>query len=171
MSERVGTVEHRRRLGTQCTQRVAAGEEIAHERLSTRDQLVREHVPRPRLEAAVTQQRGDLGTALGSHRQVVVEHDRLTVEEEARSRRRRIVEQLVDHGDEAMSETARGMVPLAVPVGVGDDEHTHRRRHARSVCRARRQHKPPDAARGANPKAAPREGPLVPSVRRRVDVP
>src|SRR5215203_6244161 len=122
MAERIGTVEHRRRFRAQWTQRVAPGEQVAHERFPSGNQLVREHVPRPRLEPAVAKQRRELGATLGPDREIVVEDDRLSVEQEARIVRRWIVEQLVDEGNEPVTEAARWMVPLPVPMSVGDDE-------------------------------------------------
>jgi hypothetical protein len=126
-------------------------------------ELVREHVPRSRFQPAVPEQRRELGAALRPDGEVVVEDDRLAVEKEARTIRRRIVEQLVDEGDEAVTKAAGRMVPLAIPVGVSDHEHPQWRRHARSVPRTSGTHKSPNAARGANPKAAPRERTLEPS--------
>jgi len=66
-------------------------------------------------------------------------------------------------GDEPVTKVACRMVPLAVPVRVGDHEHSQRRRHARSVRRTCGAHKAHNATRGASPKAAPRAGTLEPS--------
>ena len=78
MPERVGAVQHRRRLGAQRAQRIAAGEEVAHERLAARDQLVGEDVPGACLEPLLPEERCELRRALRTDVEVVVEDlDRL----------------------------------------------------------------------------------------------
>ena len=58
------------------------GEEVANERLPGRDLLVREHIPRPDLEAPRLDQLPHQRVPLRSRAQVVLEHDRLPVEQE-----------------------------------------------------------------------------------------
>ena len=60
----------------------------------------------------------ELGGALGADVEIVVEDDRLPVEQKASRRRRRIVEQLVDQRDESLPKALERMVPLAIPVRV-----------------------------------------------------
>jgi len=141
MPEPIRAVQHRWRLGAQRAQRIAAGEQVAHECLAARDQLIGEDVPRPSLEPALAQQRGKLRRALRPDGEIVVEDDPLSVEEEALSLRRRIVEQVVDERDEPVPEAARGVVPLTVPVRVRDDQDPERGWHARSVRGAHSVHK------------------------------
>ena len=121
MSERVGTVENRRRDGTKALERAPAGEKVAHERLAARNQLIGEHVPRTRFQAAGTKRLAKRSNTLGPHARVVVEHDRLAVEQKALAVAGRRVEQLVDQRDEPLAKALGGQVPLAVPVRVRDD--------------------------------------------------
>ena len=90
MTERVGTVEHRRRIGAERPQCVSPGEQVAHQRFAAGNQLVGQHVPWAGLQATVPEQRRELGAALGPDGEVVVEDDRLAVEQEARAVRRRV---------------------------------------------------------------------------------
>ena len=53
--------------------------------------------------------------------EVVFEHDRLAIEQKARVVCRRIVEQLIDQRHETLTKAFRGVIPLPVPVRVGDD--------------------------------------------------
>src|SRR5437764_9651422 len=128
MTEAVGTVQHRRRLGAQRAERVATGEQVANERLAARDQLVGEYVPGTGLEPPLSEQRAELRCTFGSDLEVVVEDDALPVEQEALSFGGRIIQQLVDECDEPLTEAARGVVPLAVPMRVRDDEDLDRGR-------------------------------------------
>ena len=136
MPERVRAVQHRRRLAAQSRGRVATGEQVAHERLAARNQLVGEHVPRTRLEPPLAEQRRELGRALGADGEVVLEDDRLSVEEKALARGRRIVEQLVDERDEPLPEALRGVIPLAIPVRVRDDVDVEQLVRACGVARS-----------------------------------
>src|SRR5439155_6529503 len=80
---------------------------------------------------------------LRSYLDVVLEHDRLTVERERRERRVALerVENAVDDRPEPQPEHLERDVPLAVPVGVGDDEVTEigggGHGYDRSVCGSR----------------------------------
>ena len=121
MTERVGTVEHRRRRGAQPTENATAEKEIAHESLAARNELVGEDVPRAGLESACLQQRGELRCTLRTHLEVVLENDALTVEQEALAVSGRMVEQLVDERDETLAESNEWVIPLAIPVCVRDD--------------------------------------------------
>ena len=121
MPERVGAVEDRRRLTAQAAYGSAAGQQVADERLATRDQLVGKHVPRTRFQAAVTQECRELGGTFGPHLQIVLEQDGLAIEQEALAVCRGIIEQLVDELYQPLSESLRFVIPLAIPMRVGDD--------------------------------------------------
>src|SRR5437588_9763557 len=120
MAERIRTIQHRWRLGAKRAQRASAGEQIPHETLPARNQLVGEHEPRSGLDASLTQRRRQLGRAFGAYVEVVLQHDSLTVEQKARTVGRRIVQHLIDQGDETLPKSLGRMIPLAIPVGVGD---------------------------------------------------
>ncbi len=51
----------------------------------------------------------------------VVQDDRLSIEQKALARARRIVDQLIDEGDEALPESLEWVIPLAIPVRVLND--------------------------------------------------
>jgi hypothetical protein len=95
MTEGIRAVEHRRRLGVKSTQHAPAEEEIPDHRLAAGYQLVREYIPGSSLESATPEQPGQFLVSLGTDSEIVLENDRLSVEEEAFVRWRRIVEQLV----------------------------------------------------------------------------
>ena len=63
------------------------------------------------------------GFGFGSHREVVVDHRGLAVEQEARERRIALeqVEEVVDQVHELHAVALERRVPLPVPVGVRDD--------------------------------------------------
>jgi hypothetical protein len=130
MPEGIGCPADARWRGAERGEGAAAGEQVPDERLTFGDEVVGEHVPRSRLEAPVPQGGGERLAPLRAHREVVVEQHRLPVEQEGRDAsvggRRRVVEQLVDESDEALPEAPGAVVPLAVPVRVGDDEHVGR---------------------------------------------
>src|SRR5215468_8909819 len=77
MPERVRTIQHGRRDGAEPRQHASALEEIAHQGLATRNELVGEHVPRPGFDRTRPKTRGQLFGALGSYREIVVEENRL----------------------------------------------------------------------------------------------
>ena len=53
MAERIRTVQNGRRRRLEPRERSPSCEQISNECFAARDELVREHVPRPRLEAAI----------------------------------------------------------------------------------------------------------------------
>ena len=121
MSERIGTIQDGRRLNPDPPKRASPREQIAHERFTARNQLVCKYKPWAGLEPPVAKELIQFRRAIGTNGQVVVEDDRLAVEQETLMALRRIVDQLIDECDEALSKAFDGMVPLAIPVGVGDD--------------------------------------------------
>src|SRR6185436_9782737 len=50
-----------------------------------------------------------------------LEDHRLSIEQKARAVGRRRVQQLIDERDQALTKALRGLVPLAIPVCVGND--------------------------------------------------
>src|SRR5215207_2586911 len=119
MTEGVGRIEDRWRLRVEPPNRAAPREQISDQRLAARNELVSEDVPWARLEHAVAECDAKHLRAIGTHLGVVVEDDRLPVEQ--KGARVIALEQLVDEGGKALPEPAGGEIPLAVPVRVRDD--------------------------------------------------
>src|SRR5678809_254400 len=115
--DRVRAVEHRRRGSAEACKESAAGEQIANDGFAARNQFVAEHIPRARLETPVVEQAGERGAAFRPNREVVLEDDRLSVEQEALAGAGRVLDQLIDQRDEPLSKALDRMVPLAVPMG------------------------------------------------------
>ena len=133
MPERVGAIQHRRRCRAKPAQESAAGEQIPNHRFAARNQLVSEDVPGPRLESPVSQRGAEDRGAVGAHRQIVFDDDRLTVEQKGFPARD-AVEQLVDERHESLPEAFRRLVPFAVPVRVRDDVDVERHSDGRADC-------------------------------------
>jgi hypothetical protein len=119
MPERIRAVQHRWRRGSERAHRATSREQIADESFSAGNQLVSEDVPGTSLDTSVLQRGGDVRCALRSDVEVVLQHDGLPVEEEAAVAR--TVQNLVDQRDELLPEAFGRVIPLAIPVGVGDD--------------------------------------------------
>ena len=81
--------------------------------------------------------RAERGRGLGSHRDVVVEHGRLPVEQEPRVREVRLEhrQQRVEQPHEPQPERLERRVPLAVPVRVRDDRYSYRGNPDRRLTR------------------------------------
>ena len=73
-------------------------------------------------------ERPQRGLALGTHREVVVDDRHLPVEQEVGEGRVGVEagQQVVEQLDQPQPEGLERQVPLAVPVGVGDDRHLSR---------------------------------------------
>jgi hypothetical protein len=121
MAERVGAIQYRRSRRAESREDPAPGEQIANECFAAGNQLVGKHVPRSRLETLVGEKRGESRSALGPNDEIILEDNRLSVEEETLSGTRRIVDQLIDQRDEALSKELDRMIPLTVPMGVRND--------------------------------------------------
>src|SRR4051812_49212727 len=80
VSERVGTIQDRRRLDSDAPKRAPTREQIAHECLAARNQLVGKHKPWSGLEASVAQELIQFRRTIGTNPKVVVEDNRLAVE-------------------------------------------------------------------------------------------
>src|SRR5260221_2760559 len=138
MTKRIGTVQHRRRVSPQATYHLAPDQKVPDLRLTAGNQFVAEYVPWTRFDASVAQQGGDVRCALRPHGEIVLEHDRLAIEQKSLARLRRGVEQVIDEPHEAQAEFVHRVVPLAIPVRVRDDEHVRDCRHARNTITPQR---------------------------------
>jgi hypothetical protein len=86
MTERIGTVEHRRRLGAQRPERPSSSKQIADERLAGGNQLVGEYVPRSGFELPLAELSTQLGGPVGTDRQIILEQNGLAIEQECAAR-------------------------------------------------------------------------------------
>ncbi len=135
MTEGVGHIADRRHRAERAGHR-ASVQQVAHVRLTRRQQRVGLHVPGARREPAGGESGDDLVAPLRPHREVVVEHDRLPVEHEAKARvGRHQIEHRVDGVDQAPAEDLERPVPLPIPMEVGDEQELVR--HARTEIRRR----------------------------------
>ena len=129
MPEGVGAIGDGRRRGAESTQHAATRFEIPQDRLARRDQIIGEHEPRTGLERSRFQPRAQRRLALGAHGEVIQEGDCLPIEE------KRLVggmtlEDAVEERDQPLPEPCDGVVPLAVPMGMGHHIHVERGRVA-----------------------------------------
>ncbi len=102
------------------------GHQDAHDPLTARDEHTGEHQPRASLEPPRGEEPLQLIGALGTDGEIILDDDRLSVEEKTLGAGRRIIEQLVDERDEPLTKPFDRMVPLAIPVGMGDDVNVER---------------------------------------------
>ncbi len=100
----------------------AAEQEVPQQRFPRGNELVRQHVPGPHLQAAVPDERGHAPAALRPDAEIVLEQDSLPVQQEAAELRGgvELVEQIVEGRNESRRERGAREVPLPVPVGVRD---------------------------------------------------
>src|SRR5205823_14136875 len=82
MPEAVGHVSGRRRRGTMPPAHLAAEQQVAHERLADDEEFVRQHVARSYRKPARGEQGAQPRLVLRPQLQIVLEHDRLSVERE-----------------------------------------------------------------------------------------
>ena len=131
MPKRVRAIQHGRRFAAQPSHRVAAHEQVADERFSAGDEFVGEDIPGSGLDTPITQECGKLRRPLRPNTQVVVEENRLPVEQKALARHRGVIQQFVHEPNETLAKAFGRMVPLAIPVRVRNDvEISERRGHA-----------------------------------------
>ncbi len=115
----------------------APDQQVAYQRLRAHEELVRQHVPGSDAQAPGLDVAAEVALALGPQGEVVLEHRRLTVEREAAVGG--VVEEVeggVDDVHEPRLEDLERLVPLAVPVRVGDHEGGEaalRRGHGRQL--------------------------------------
>ena len=104
---------------------VEAELEVADHGLARHQELVHQDVPGAHGQPTRRGQAAQHRLGLGAHGQVVVDHRHLAVEQEVGVGRVGVEagEQVVEQVDQAQAEGLVRLVPLAVPVGVGDDVH------------------------------------------------
>ena len=97
--------------------------EVADEGLAGDEELVGEDVPRADGDAPGRRQPAEAGLGLGAEGEVVVDRRHLPVEEEVGDGGVGLqpVEDVVEHVDQPQAEGLERLVPLTVPVRVGDD--------------------------------------------------
>jgi hypothetical protein len=105
-------------------------EQVAHERLAADEKLVRHDVPRSDQDASCFNRLAQPRFLLRPDLEVILEHDRLSVEMEVFVGRILVqqIEQAIDECDEAEPELLVGQVPLPIPVCVRNDvniQHGH----------------------------------------------
>ena len=97
--------------------------EIPHDGLTRNEEFVHEDVPRAHRQSSGGGQGADPLLVLGPHFEVIVHHGHLPVEEEAGVGGVGLEQgdECVEHPDQAQPEALVRLVPLPVPVGMGDD--------------------------------------------------
>ena len=116
-----------------CKAMAPALEQVPHVRLPGRQQRIGLYPPGTDRHAARLTRRGERGAALGPDRQVVLEHDRLPVEQEAEARiLGDEIQHPVDEVHQARAEPLEGAIPLAIPVRVRDENDVHYAENTRS---------------------------------------
>src|SRR5262249_12112841 len=97
--------------------------EVAHQRLGVRQKGVDGRVPGADLQPVLLRERPNPRLGFWADLEVVLDYDRVTVEDEAAARRVgfHISQQVDHHAHETRSEALEGQVPLAVPVRMADD--------------------------------------------------
>jgi hypothetical protein len=105
-------------------------DEIADDRLAADEKFVGHDVPRPDQDAAGGDRVAKPRLLLGANLEVILEHDRLSVEMEILVIRILVeqVEQAIDEGDQPHPELLEREVPLAIPMGVRDDVNLQHQR-------------------------------------------
>ena len=145
--------------------------EVPDDRLARDEELVQQDLPRPDRQAPLGDQAPDQRFRAGTHLEVVVDGRSLAVEREAEPRiALHPLEELVDQLDEAHPEDLERLVPLAIPVGVGDEVDDRAARSSRGLglrpagrsARARRAMIRCEVTMSARPSTTPAFG-AVPS--------
>ncbi len=117
-----------------------AAEQVADERFAAHQELVGHHVPGADQDAAVLDRLAQPRFLFRPDLEVVLEHDGLAVEMEMLVVGIGIeqIEQPIDERDEPEPELLVRQIPLAIPVGVGDDvDVQHMCRRLRFVVQVR----------------------------------
>ena len=134
----------------------SAGEQVPHDCFTARNELIGEHEPRPCFDAARLEERDERFAAFRPDGEIVLENDRLAVEQKAFARRRRIIEQLVDERDEPLPEPLERVIPFPIPVGVGDDVDVQSRIGKRETGSGKRETAAKKTNRGCPRQRQPR---------------
>ncbi len=121
MTELIGQIAGSRGL-PESPRDTAADLKIADQRFAAGKKAVREQVPGTDLELAGFHQLRDSARAVGPHFEVILEHDRLTVEVKtwkgsAFEKR----QHLVRHREQPRTHPLKRLIPLAIPVRVNDE--------------------------------------------------
>jgi hypothetical protein len=126
VAEQVRKVAHGHRRAERLRDAMAA-RQVPDERLAAHEEFIRHVVPRPDEDAAFLDQFPQPRLLVRAQLQVVFEHDRLAVEMEVLVVRLALheVEQAIDEPDEAEAELLVTEVPLAIPMGVGNNVDIH----------------------------------------------
>src|SRR3954452_12795923 len=120
VSKGVGRVEHITATTEPMRIRLS-GEEISNQRFSRGDELVGENVPGTYLKPLGAHQLHDGGFSVRPHREIVLEENGLSVEQKGRAGLRgKLVEEIIESGNQAGKKDGLREVPLPVPVGVRD---------------------------------------------------
>ena len=122
MPEGVGDVRDAR-YGSERARDRSTEQQIANVGLAAGQQRVGLDVPRAGGEPSRAQSGDELVVTVRSHLEVVLEHDRLTVEHETKAGiGREQIEHGVDRVHEPSAEHLERPVPLPIPMEVGDEE-------------------------------------------------
>ena len=124
MAEAVREVAGRRGPSAEPLADGAADQEVTNERLGADQKLIGQYIAWTDLDPAGGDQCPQPRFVLGADSDVVLQHDRLSVERERCERRIAFerVEHLVDHASEHQPEVLERAVPLAIPVCMRHDE-------------------------------------------------
>lgn len=96
--------------------------EIANQRLAAHQEAVGEHVPRPDLDFAGANQIAQPRLGARAHLEVVVEHDRLSVE--VKRRDCAALDQrnhAINHRDQPRAHLLKRLIPFAIPMRVNNE--------------------------------------------------
>ncbi len=138
VAERVGHVAHLLNAA-QLARGLVSQDEVPHGGFTADEEFVWKDVPGPYRETASADEVPDAIPFLGTHRQVIIEQNRLAVQHEViESPRLQIGEYRAKGPVHVHPEFAERLVPLPVPVSMRDDEGHSRRRVVHSSSRAAR---------------------------------
>ena len=130
MAEQVRQIADRHRRAERARAAVAAVQ-IADQRFAADEKLVGHHVPGTDQDPAGLNGRAQPRLLLGTDLEVVLEHDRLSIEMEVFVLRVGVeqIQKAIDERHEAQPELLVGQIPLAIPMRMRDDvdvEHSSR---------------------------------------------
>jgi len=116
--------------------------QVAHQRFTRDQELVRHGIPGPDDEPALAGALHDLLAALGAHLQVILQQDGLAVRLEGTFQLAGVpaLQDAVHELDQAVTELLKGLVPLTVPVGAEHIMATAWSRHERYLLLWRMRH-------------------------------
>ena len=123
MSEGVRDIADRHRFA-EATGHPVTQHQISDKGLRAHQELIWQHVPGTDEQPALLNLFPDVGLTFGSNLQVIFDCDGVPIQHEVAVAgiACQDIQQPVHQGDQTNSELLEGLVPLAVPVGVGNDE-------------------------------------------------